>query len=148
MTAATATNTRIHGYIGSALITIYVLDCARCGLVFGINTDYEARRRDDGRSFHCPNGHENSWIETEAERERARAENALRELDAARKIASNERERRRREERRRAAAQGQVTKIKRRVGNGICPCCSRSFVDLARHMRGQHPEYTAEETTA
>jgi len=43
-----------------------------------------------------------------------------------------------------AAARGQVTKIKNRVGHGVCPCCNRTFSDLARHMGTKHPTFTAE----
>jgi hypothetical protein len=39
------------------------------------------------------------------------------------------------------ATRGVVTKIKRRVAHGVCPCCQRTFKDLARHMEGQHPDY-------
>jgi hypothetical protein len=34
-----------------------------------------------------------------------------------------------------------MTRIKKRVAAGVCPCCNRSFKDLARHMAGQHPDY-------
>jgi hypothetical protein len=40
-----------------------------------------------------------------------------------------------------AAQKGVTTRIKRRVANGVCPCCKRTFQDLARHMAGQHPRY-------
>jgi len=43
--------------------------------------------------------------------------------------------------RQKAAAKGQLTKTKRRVANGVCPCCNRTFADLSAHMHGQHPEY-------
>ena len=36
---------------------------------------------------------------------------------------------------------GQVTRIKKRVANGVCPCCNRTFKDLAAHMSTQHPDY-------
>jgi hypothetical protein len=39
-----------------------------------------------------------------------------------------------------------VTKLKQRVANGVCPCCHRSFVNLHRHMAGQHPDYTKEQS--
>ena len=39
------------------------------------------------------------------------------------------------------ATKGVVTKIRRRVANGVCPCCKRHFVNLKRHMSGQHPEF-------
>lgn len=38
-----------------------------------------------------------------------------------------------------SAARGQVTRIKNRVGNGVCPCCNRSFGNLHRHMQTKHP---------
>jgi hypothetical protein len=38
------------------------------------------------------------------------------------------------------AARGQLTKFKKRVGRGVCPCCNRHFKDLARHMESKHPE--------
>lgn len=28
------------------------------------------------------------------------------------------------------------------VGAGVCPCCNRTFKNLARHMAGQHPGFT------
>ncbi|HYC31767.1 MAG TPA: hypothetical protein VEB59_05720, partial [Gemmatimonadales bacterium] len=37
------------------------------------------------------------------------------------------------------STKGVVTKIKRRVAGGVCPCCNRTFSDLARHMSGKHP---------
>lgn len=43
------------------------------------------------------------------------------------------------------AFKGVVTKLKKRAANGVCPCCNRTFVDLARHMAGKHPTFLAEE---
>lgn len=36
---------------------------------------------------------------------------------------------------------GQLTKTKKRLAGGVCPCCNRSFVSLAKHMANQHPDY-------
>jgi hypothetical protein len=35
----------------------------------------------------------------------------------------------------------QLTKVKKRIGHGTCPCCNRSFEDLRRHMESKHPEF-------
>jgi hypothetical protein len=32
--------------------------------------------------------------------------------------------------------------VQKRVGNGVCPCCNRTFEDLARHMKVKHREYS------
>jgi len=37
------------------------------------------------------------------------------------------------------AIRGELTKLKKRVTNGVCPCCHRSFQNLRRHMATKHP---------
>ena len=110
-------------------LTFYILDCWNCGVPFGLTNDYDDRRRDDCRTFYCPNGHPQSYSESEADRLR-------RELDAAREATAEAR-------RQLAATKGQVTKLKRRAQNGVCPCCHRHFVALERHMSTKHPDYAA-----
>lgn len=39
------------------------------------------------------------------------------------------------------ALKGVITRTKNRIKNGVCPCCNRTFVNLERHMKGQHPTY-------
>lgn len=41
------------------------------------------------------------------------------------------------------AEKGAKTKLKKRIAKGACPCCNRHFVNLQRHIEGQHPEYPA-----
>ena len=48
-----------------------------------------------------------------------------------------------RKEYQRRAEKAAKTRIKNRVQNGVCPCCKRTFQDLARHMAGQHPDFAA-----
>jgi hypothetical protein len=36
---------------------------------------------------------------------------------------------------------GVLTKVKRRVGKGTCPCCKRHFVNVERHMKVKHPSF-------
>lgn len=48
-------------------------------------------------------------------------------------------------ERRRRAEKGAKTRIKNRVGRGVCPCCNRSFENLGRHMQSKHPEFMESE---
>ena len=37
---------------------------------------------------------------------------------------------------------GHATRISKRVKNGVCICCNRTFADLARHMATKHPTFT------
>lgn len=125
---------------------IHIIECAACSVDFGIGADFMARRRKDHGNFYCPNGHVNYYPGPSAEEKKlAQAE---RELEAARSLAQREARRREDAERRartadyqRRAAKGQLTKTKKRVAAGVCPCCNRSFQNLRSHMAGQHPDY-------
>lgn len=127
-------------------IDLEIVHCANCGVPFGITRDYEQRRREDHGSFFCPAGHSNVFKgKTDAERLREQLQRKEQDLAA-------EVERRRRAE---AAVQAEQfktraeraakTKLKNRVGHGVCPCCKRSFENLRRHMASKHPEFTAPE---
>lgn len=48
-------------------------------------------------------------------------------------------------ERQASARKGQVTRLKNRAAAGVCPCCTRSFENLRRHMTTKHPTFKAEE---
>lgn len=39
------------------------------------------------------------------------------------------------------ATKGVVTRMKRRLSHGVCPCCTRTFQNLRAHMRHRHPDY-------
>lgn len=42
---------------------------------------------------------------------------------------------------------GVLVKERKRVGNGVCPCCNRHFGNLERHMHSQHPEHASNVNT-
>jgi hypothetical protein len=119
-----------------ATVELDGIECASCGMLFGITQTYLRKRLEDHKGFYCPNGHANYFPqETEAERLRG-------QLEFARNRARGEERRREVAERSLAATKGVVTKLKKRVANGVCPCCNRHFADLQRHMDGQHPDFT------
>ena len=45
-------------------------------------------------------------------------------------------------ERSRSAIKGQLTRAKRRISKGVCPCCNRTFQNLANHISEKHPDYS------
>lgn len=107
-----------------------------CGIKHAIPDNLNRQAKENGKAVFCPLGHE--WVvrETETVRLRQQLENARATTDYWQK----ERER---EKVKHAATKGKLTKTRNRISKGVCPCCNRSFVDLAQHMKGQHPEYTA-----
>jgi hypothetical protein len=32
-------------------------------------------------------------------------------------------------------------KLKSRARHGVCPCCNRQFVNMAKHMQSKHPDF-------
>jgi hypothetical protein len=122
----------------TAYTTLATTDCIACGVVFGMPEDMLQARREGGGSFWCPNGHSLSYAKPEVQRLRE-------QLDASRRNADFWRDQEKRERQSHAATKGILTKTKKRVGNGVCPCCKRHFVNLERHMQGQHPGYATEE---
>lgn len=127
--------------------------CYRCKTdIYMPEALYNAAHRGN-ISFWCPYGHEQIFAKgkTEAELYKAegdklrqqlqRAEQRIAEKDDA--IAA-ERDGKEAARRQAAAARGQVTKLKNRAARGVCPCCSRHFTNLERHMTTKHPDFTIE----
>lgn len=129
------------------------IHCGGCGGIYAINENYRKQKYQEGGYWNCPyckiswgfGEGENTRLKNKLAQEKHRAEQ---EEERLRRQADRASDRADRAERRRAAMKGQVTKIKNRVGKGVCPCCSRCFVNLQRHMTGQHPDWApdAEET--
>jgi hypothetical protein len=116
--------------------------CATCCIAFAIPQSLSERwERGDRSDVYCPNGHVNVLVHTEAARLRDELTREKHRTEQARADAEYQSKRRAFAERRASAARGQVTKIKNRVKNGVCPVCNRTFGDLARHMHGQHPHF-------
>lgn len=117
-------------------VTLEQTTCATCDVSFAAPSSLLDRRRADGQSFYCPNGHSLSYRDTEAKR-------LQREVESLRTRATHLADQRDAAERSASALRGVVTRTKRRISNGVCPCCNRQFANVHRHMVGQHPEYAA-----
>lgn len=122
--------------------TLTVHACVKCGMHFGIPADYDARRREDHALFYCPSGHQQCYVgKTEAEklRDEVAREKHWREQAEAR--SADFRQQRDAHERSARAFKGVATRIKKRVKHGVCPCCNRTFANVAAHMETKHPTY-------
>ena len=125
------------------LVNLVAETCCNCGTVFGINEAQLASLKRTGAWFYCPNGHQQHFTKTEADRLREQLAAAERARDNARSYAKSVQDQNDAERRAHAATKGQLTKTRKRVANGVCPCCNRPFVNLGRHMAGQHPDYAS-----
>lgn len=124
-----------------------IMVCYNCSVSFAMTVKLNDRRRSDQKSFWCPNGHQQSYCKSTESKLKERLEKQVdenRELEArlgkTQEFLANARHSAR-------AHKGAHTKTRKRVSHGVCPCCNRTFDNLARHMKGQHPNY-AEATIA
>jgi hypothetical protein len=123
--------------------TFELIDCANCHIVFGVGEEHVARLRKSGANFFCPAGHSLSFGESETDKLRKELERAKAQGDRLEARVTHLRDQAAAAERSRAAHQAQATRLRNRIGKGVCPCCNRTFADVARHMSGQHPDFAA-----
>jgi hypothetical protein len=130
--------------------TLETVTCGCCGILHAIPQEIEQESRRNGRSWYCPNGHYIGYSDTEVKRLQAELDKQKIQLSQKEADARFWRDRnaaleedKERAERSLAATKGVVTKLRKRVGQGVCPCCNRTFSALARHMKTKHPGYHA-----
>ena len=127
--------------MSAAAVVYEYKTCPMCGIHYAVDKVVMAYRAkaasSENRHWYCPNGHRLVLREYEADklqRERDRLAQRIAEKDD--EIAERDR--------RLVAAKGQMTKLQKRVSAGVCPCCTRSFQNLRRHIATKHPGYAAE----
>ena len=111
------------------------IHCGGCAGTYAINERFRQECHTQGKFWHCPYC-DTLWGYGEGELARVK-----RQLEEQRKLKDQERLWREKAEHQTRAVRGVVTKLKKRAANGICPCCKRTFAQLARHMATKHPEY-------
>lgn len=128
------------GFAITATVTYESCTCSECGLeIFAPDNFWRERRRNHGKNFYCPNGHAQVFTgETEAQKLARQLKTEQERSAELRAIAD-------RKDRPLIAAKGQQTKLRKRIQNGVCPCCHRVFVALARHMATKHPDFKPED---
>lgn len=127
-------------YLGVSLVA---LDCYKCGVVFALSGEYDARRRKDHEAFYCPNGHANAYNgKTEAEKLREQLKQQEQATDRYRDWLAETRTDLATEKRQHAATKGKLTKTVNRIHAGVCPHCKRHFANVERHMTSQHKTET------
>jgi protein-arginine kinase activator protein McsA len=104
------------------------VQCANCGIYFMAPVFFLKKRREDHQSFYCPNGHGQHYPQkNEAELAKEKLTAVEERLQSA---LSRENELRRK-----------YDSQQKRLLAGVCPCCKRTFKQLAAHMKNKHPDY-------
>lgn len=120
--------------------------CFKCGIQFGITQDlYDTLQRlGEDRSFYCPNGHGQIYIESAEQRLKKQLEEeqlCVKLLRESERRALQDAEHFKSQ---RNGYKGQLARVKKRIANGICPCCNRYFENLHRHMQSKHKDFIEE----
>lgn len=121
-------------------LTYETTSCITCGVVIALPSDFHRQRRIDHKDYYCPNGHGQRYTGDSLEeqlrkqlaaemKKREWAEQAQKQAELGEQVAI----------RSAAAYKGKL----KRVANGVCPCCKRSFTNLRRHMATKHPAPTS-----
>ena len=130
-----------------ALLTehdFYIVECGCCGGVYAILERVRLQKEREGKSWTCPYcdtgwGYSDNGTNAELKRELAKAEQAIKlerkQTEWARQDARNAKNSAR-------GYKAAKTRIKNRIAHGVCPCCQRTFENLARHMANKHPDYS------
>ena len=124
-----------------ATVEMHVVQC-QCGGTYALVNRYVQAKREEGGYWTCPYC-QSSWGYGKSENARLKEAVATAEKNAQfwrdRKAAVEQEK-----EHERAIAnslRGHLTLVRRRVANGVCPCCNRHFSNVERHMKGQHPGF-------
>lgn len=119
--------------------TLIVTKCW-CGISHGVPQELYDQADRCGKTVYCPLGH--SWVLGDSETKKLKAQ-----LASAREESEHYREQRDYAERQARAHKGHHTRTKNRIANGVCPCCNRTFVNLGKHMKSQHPDFALQVPT-
>jgi hypothetical protein len=118
--------------------------CWKCRERWALRKELIEISKRSGLSLYCPFGHPGVWkagktdqelLQEELEAERQRRQSAEQNVEFYSQL----------QKRAEASARGYkgvATKLKNRARAGVCPCCKRTFKQLAAHMANKHPEFS------
>ena len=122
------------GYAITQEIKLEILNCCTCDIVFAMPDTMVRRMEDTGGLFYCSNGHPQRFTTSEVQRLRGK-------LDEQTRAATHMAERAKQAEAAEQKAVREIKRMKKRSAAGVCPCCNRTFQQLARHMKAKHADF-------
>lgn len=127
--------------VQSVEVELETMQCGTCGVWHAIPKIMFDSCYREGGFWHCPNGHSRGYRKGQDERDEESLKKQLAREKKEKEWAIQEQENLKKQL---AAQKGQNTKLKNRAKAGVCPCCNRTFKQLARHMERMHPEFNKE----
>ncbi len=115
------------------VITLETIVCYKCGIPFGVPSNFKRACLQEGpeKTFYCPNGHGQVYTKSTSDKLKEKFDQEKESLIKANDLAWDTVYKIRTEK-------NNLEKQLKRVKNGVCPCCNRSFKDLKKHMQTKH----------
>lgn len=107
------------------------LRCGECGIEFCVPDYFNTERLQRKLEWYCPNGHSRIYAESESDKLRRQLQRV--EQENARLVGERDQA-----EARATREQKARLRIEKRVQAGVCPHCTRHFMNLHRHMAHKH----------
>lgn len=120
---------------------LVTITCYKCGITFAVPQYFQTKRLEDRADFWCPNGHEQAYVKSEAQRLREQLEEQKRSTEWWKNSALSKEKTIQGQKISLGKAKAKLKRTETRVAHGVCPCCNRSFVNVQRHMKTKHPDY-------
>lgn len=123
------------GQVVTLPVELIEINCGECGGTYAINSRYRRQKEEKGGYWNCPyckcswgyGQSENERLRKQLDAEKAAKQRALTDANETREALNK--------------AERSVIRLKNRAKNGVCPCCHRTFKQLAQHMKTKHPKY-------
>ncbi len=130
----------VKGHTYKEVATMYVETCCNCGVLFGMPRTLNNSLRETQRTFYCPNGHPQLYTKSTADKLKDRLDEQDRDFKEKQRWAEENLTIAYRRVGEETKKRKDAEKIIKRIHKGVCPCCDRTFSNLANHMKTKHPE--------
>lgn len=121
--------------IRGASVPYNITTCYSCGTPIALTVELHEALLENKKTFYCALGHTQVFT-GKSLREQLDAANEL--LEAEKKKREWAEQSARVEKKRADRAVAEKKRIRKRVKNGVCPDCNRTFANLQRHMATKH----------
>jgi hypothetical protein len=117
--------------------------CGQCGLSQWIGEAQQDMLRANNQTFYCLMGHARQFPKGESDTDILRREVVRLKQDQAylEDMRRQAEERAETEKKRAQGYKGHAAKLAKRAKAGVCPCCNRTFSNMAEHMKTQHADF-------
>jgi hypothetical protein len=127
-------------------VRLTTIACCQCGIIFGLPASLEESLRKSHDWFFCPAGHTQHFT-GESDVERLQKEKAAlqKKLEWAQRSAQLATDEATKTAKKLDRANKERKALKKRIKEGLCPCCHESFPNLQTHMQENHPDFEQQE---